>query len=208
MVRVVNHGNASLHRALLQAMHRDRKRVFIDTLRWKLPHEPDRELDAFDGEHAEYLIMADPNTDDHLASLRLLPTDQPHLMSEIFPFLCEGRVPAGPDIREVTRFCLSPRLRARDRLRARNILVNALVRYAMLMKVTTLTGVSQLAFLNQVLSAGWHCAPLGLPQRVDGSLVGAFQINISPATLASLTPSWQAEPGLLRLLELDRPLAA
>lgn len=208
MVHVINRQNASLYGSLLEAMHKDRKRVFIDTLRWNLPHEAERELDGFDDEHAEYLIVTDRETGDHMASLRLLRTDRPHLMSEVFPFLCEHGVSGGPNVREVTRFCLSPRLPARDRLRMRNVLVNGLVRYAMALEVSALTGVSQLGFLNQILSAGWQCTPLGLPQSIDGCTVGAFQIDVCPATLASLCPAWQAEPALLRSLEFDRPLAA
>lgn len=208
MVLVIDHSNASLHRSLLAAMHRDRKRVFIDTLRWNLPHEAERELDVFDNEHARYLIVADRASGDHLASLRLLRTEGPHLMSEVFPFLCDDGVPSGAHVREVTRFCLSPRLRARERLRMRNVLVNGLIRYALLTQVSVLTGVSQIGFLSQILSAGWHCIPLGLPQRVDGSLVGAFQIHVGPATLALLSPAWQAEPGLLQQLEPGAPLAA
>lgn len=208
MVRVINGQNAAMYASLLDAMHKDRKRVFIDTLRWNLPHEAERELDIFDDEHAEYLIVTDRMTGDHLASLRLLRTDRPHLMSEVFPFLCENGVPGGSNVREVTRFCLSPRLPARDRLRMRNVLVNDLIRHATALEVSALTGVSQLGFLNQILSAGWQCIQLGLPQSVNGSAVGAFQINVDPTTLASLCPAWRAEPALLRLLEFDQPLAA
>lgn len=208
MVRVINRHNAPAHRLLIEAMHRDRKRVFIDIMRWNLPHEPERELDAFDDESAEYLIVGDPASGTHFASLRLLRTERPHLMSEVFPFLCEGGVRRGPNIREVTRFCLSPRLRARERLRMRNVLVNGLVEYALLTGVDTLTGVSELGFLSQILSAGWHCVPLGLPQSVDGSMVGAFQIDVGPATLASLSPAWRAEPCPLRVLQVDGRLAA
>lgn len=208
MVRVITGHNARAYSQLVAAMHRDRKRVFIDTLRWNLPHEADRELDQFDNEHAEYLILQDRATGDHLASLRLLRTDRPHLMSEVFPYLCEGAVPRGPRIREVTRLCLSPRLRARDRLRARNALINGLVRHVQQQDVRALTGLSELGFLGQVLAAGWDCMPLGLPQTVERSLVGAFQINITADTLGLLHPSWQCAPDDLHLVEMDRPLAA
>lgn len=208
MVHVITNHNAPAHPHLLEAMHRDRKRVFIDTLRWDLPHDAERELDQFDNEHAEYLILQHPVTGAHMASLRLLRTDRPHLMSEVFPFLCEAGVPRGPQIREVTRLCLSPTLRARDRLRARNTLVNGLLQYAVLQDVKALTGLSELGFLSQVLSAGWDCMPLGLPQMVQGSQVGAFQINITPDTLSSLDETWQCQPDDLRVLEFARALAA
>lgn len=208
MVRIITSHNAPAHQSLLEAMHRDRKRVFIDTLRWDLPHEHDRELDQFDNEHAEYLILQHQATGEHMASLRLLRTDRPHLMSEVFPFLCEAGVPRGHHIREVTRLCLSPKLRARDRLRARNALVNGLIQYALLQDIKALTGLSELGFLSQILSAGWDCIPLGLPQMVEGRCVGAFQIRIAPHTLRSLEQTWQCHPSDLRVLEVERPLAA
>lgn len=208
MVCIITKQNISVHQRLLDAMHRDRKRVFIDTLRWNLPHEAERELDEFDNEHAEYLILQDHATGDHMASLRLLQTDRPHLMSKMFRPLCEDGIPRGRDIREVTRLCLSPRLRARERLRARNVLINGLIRYASRVGVRTLTGVSDHGFLRQVLEAGWNCVPLGRPQMVEGSLVGAFQINITSDTLSALNESWQCAPDELQVLEIERPLAA
>jgi N-acyl-L-homoserine lactone synthetase len=208
MVRIITKYNASAYQPLLDAMHRDRKRVFIDTLRWDLPHEDERELDQFDNENAEYLVLQHRETGKHMASLRLLHTDRPHLMSEVFPFLCEAGVPRGAHIREVTRLCLSPSLSAPERLRARNALVNGLIQYALIRDVRALTGLSELGFLSQILSAGWECIPLGLPQMVEGSLVGAFQITIMPDTLRSLSQSWQCHPGDLRVLEVNRPLAA
>src|SRR3546814_13427665 len=107
MVKLITAQNAAEHQNLMRAMHRDRKRIFIDILKWDLPHEADFELDQFDDDDAEYLIVEDPRSGDHLASLRLLRTDRPHLMSEVFPFLCEGEIPQGPHVREVTRFCRS-----------------------------------------------------------------------------------------------------
>lgn len=208
MVCIVTYHNAPTHRYLLDAMHRDRKRVFIDTLRWNLPHEAERELDQFDNAHAKYLILHNPKTGDHLASLRLLETVRPHLMSEIFPFLCEAGVPHGPRIREVTRLCLSPRLRARDRLQARNALINGLVQYALWTGVEALTGVSDKNFLNQVLEAGWDCVPLGQLRLIDRAQVGAFQINITRNTLSTLNSSWRYEPANLLPLDINQPLAA
>src|SRR3546814_9909938 len=73
-------------------------------------------------------------------------------MSEVFPFLCEGEIPQGPHVREVTRFCLSPRLRSRDRLRVRNRLVDGMIRHALRAKVTSLIGLSEMGFLSQIRS--------------------------------------------------------
>src|SRR5690606_28357064 len=117
----------------------DRKRVFVDLLRWDVPHDDVSERDQFDGPEAEYLIFADG--DDHIASLRLLRTDRPHLLGSVFPELVEGEVPRGPDIREISRFCISPRHRGPVRLQARRLLATALTEYALLSGLSAYTAV-------------------------------------------------------------------
>lgn len=111
-------------------MHRDRKRVFVDMRRWEVPViDGQFEIDQFDSEHAVYLIGAgDDGT--HHGSIRLLPTERPHILGSLFPHLCDGPSPTGPDVWEITRGCLSPRLRAAERLRVRNRLTTPSVRQA------------------------------------------------------------------------------
>ena len=96
MIRLVTHHNRGAYPALVRAMHADRKRVFVDMLKWDIPHDAELESDQFDDVRAEYLILHDPANGEHLASLRLLPTERPHLMTEVFPYLCAGGVPRGP----------------------------------------------------------------------------------------------------------------
>jgi acyl-homoserine lactone synthase len=65
-----------------------------------------------------------------------------------------------------------------------------------------------MAFLSQLLSAGWRCDPLGLPQMVDGALVGAVEIGISPETYQMMISSWRCNSPRLNLIEFDTPMAA
>jgi acyl-homoserine lactone synthase len=208
MIRLIDQGNRFANRSLVRNMHADRKRVFVDLLRWDVPHDGVGEYDQYDDELAEYLIVQDRETGDHLASLRLLRTDRPHLLSDAFPHLCERGVPSGPEIREVTRLCISPRRRAAQRLEARNLLIRALVEYGLLRGLRSFTGVAEIGWLSQILSAGWDCRPLGLPQHVAGSLVGALIINIEPNTLNLFTSAWRCESPPLRLVELHEAMAA
>lgn len=208
MVHVVNKYNRHAYSGVIDIMLSDRKRVFVDTLRWDVPHDSQKEWDEFDDDLAEYLILQDSSTGDHLASLRLLRTDRPHLLGKVFPFLCEMEEPMGPNIREITRFCLSPRLRAPERLLARNKLVRALVEYGLLTGISTYTAVCEMSFLSQVLSIGWYCRPLGLPQVVEGSTIGALRIDLDPNTLRQFVRSWQCDTTALRIAEFDTSLAA
>ncbi len=108
----------------LRAMFEDRKRVFVDLLKWDVPVLDGRfEIDQFDDSHATYLIIADEDGD-HLGSARLLPTTRPHILRSLFADLCAAPPPTGPQVYEITRFCLSRRQSAAERRLTRNRLVS------------------------------------------------------------------------------------
>ena len=181
----------------LQAMFEARKRVFVDLLKWDLPVLDGRfELDQFDDEHAIYILVAGQDGR-HLASARLLKTVRPHLLDTLFPTLCAGAIPSAGDTLEITRFCLDPDPTARERRRARDRLVTALVQYALAHGVRTYTGVAQMSWLQQILAFGWRCRPLGLPAVAGGATIGALRIDIDEETPALLSQNgiWTPERG-------------
>jgi N-acyl-L-homoserine lactone synthetase len=165
----------------LAQMHGHRKQVFVDRLGWRLPvRDGQYEIDQFDGESAVYLLATD-GQGRHEGSLRLLPTIGPHLLSEVFPDLCEGGVPRGPDIWEITRLCTAPDLA--DPRPVRQALLLGVVEFALLNGVRRYTCMTHVPYLNAVLAVGWDCMPLGLPREDAGVTVGAIVINITPETL-------------------------
>ncbi len=178
----------------LRAMFVARKEVFIDLLGWDLPALDGRfEIDQFDDEHARYLILLD-GEGRHLGSTRLLPTTRPHILDTLFPELCGDALPRGRHVEEVTRFCLDRRLCARERREVRNQLVTAIVEHALEHGCTNYTGVAEMGWLQQILSFGWDCAPLGLPFRYEGKLLGALTINIAEDTPARLAATGMWSP--------------
>lgn len=175
---------------LLRTMHEDRKSVFIDTLEWPLEAHGGMEIDQYDHQDAVYLAGKD-RIGTHTASIRLLDTRGPHMLSEIFPMLCEGPIPRGPEIREVTRYTPSPRHRAGERLIWRNMLARAVIEYGRHAGIRAYTAVCDISFLSQLLSVGWRCDPLGLPQPIDGSVIGAFIFYVEADSLELFRSSWR-----------------
>jgi N-acyl-L-homoserine lactone synthetase len=168
--------------AILRAMFEARKQVFVDLLKWDVPMIDGRfELDQFDDDHAHYLIVLN-RAGGHAASARLLKTVRPHILDTLFPDLCEMAIPRGRTTLEITRFCLDRRQSAAERLESRNMLVSALVAYALVNGIERYTGVAEIGWLSQILSFGWDCWPLGLPRPKQGKLLGALCINITPKT--------------------------
>ena len=208
MVELVNEHNKAENAHLLRRMFRDRKAIFVDLLKWDVPVDGEEERDQFDDAFAEYLIVTDSARSEHYASLRMLRTDRPHILGSLFARLCDGPVPSGPHIREISRMCLSPRHRGPDRLRCRNLLASAMTEYALLTGIRAYSGVADMGWMSRVLSAGWRCEPLGMPQRLGGTMVGAMMIHIDADTIRRLQVSGKYLSGVLHVEEFDRSVAA
>ncbi len=170
----------------LRVMFAARKEVFIDLLRWDLPVLAGAyELDQYDTPDADYLILLD-REGRHRASARLLRTDRPHILADLYPFLCDGPVPRGPTTWEITRFCLDRHQHAADRRLARNQLVTALANHALTNGISDYTGVAEFGWFSQIQEFGWQCHPLGVPARERDSMLAALHIRIDQETIAGL----------------------
>lgn len=197
MIHVIHGMHDPSQAQALESMFVDRKRLFVDLLGWDVPIVDGRfEIDRFDGADAVYLIACGGDGD-HVGSMRLLPSVQPHLLDTLFAELCDGCVPRGHDAFEITRLCLPTRLGAAERLRVRNRLISAMVDHALNSSITVLTGVVDAGFRTQVLTMGWICAPLG-PEREIGRLLGAFRLEIDADTPARLAINQIYTPGTLQ----------
>ena len=175
-----------LEAVVLRDMFAARKRVFIDLLKWDLPVlAGEYELDQFDDPEARYLILTD-NAGNHRASTRLLRTDRPHILGDLYPFLCTGPVPTGPTTREITRFCLDPRQRAPERREFRNELVTTLAIHALGVGITDYTGVATVSWFDQIARFGWRCNRLGPAVEVCGHQLVGLHIRIDSTTCAAL----------------------
>lgn len=178
----------SLTDPLAASMFRDRKQQFVDQLGWDVPVVEGRyELDDYDGDGAYYLIAADVDGG-HAGSMRLLPTNRAHLLADHFADLCDGRIPHGPQVMEITRLCLPQRLGREERRAVRNRLISAMVDHALQSGVSVLTGVVTAVFRETVLAMGWRAAPLGAARTHQGGSIGAFRLDIdadTPALLAA-----------------------
>lgn len=167
---------------LFDAMFRDRKRVFVDLRGWNVPViAGEFEIDQFDGPHTVYCIATDEKAT-HRGSIRLIPTSEPHILGDVFPDLCDGDVPTGPDIWELTRACPSPALSAAERRQVRNALITAVVEYARHSRIRSYTCIADSGWLSQILAMGWNCTPLGLPRNLAGTNTGALRIDITRDT--------------------------
>lgn len=186
----------SLADARMATMFADRKRLFVDLMRWSVPVvENAYEIDQFDGPDATYLIAVEAGT--HVGSMRLLSTRRAHILDTLFPDLCGGAVPTGVSIAEITRLCLPCRLGAARRLQVRNRLISAMVDHATESGITALTGVVTSRFLAQIMAMGWRCERLGQARDHVGVPLAAFRIDLEPDTADHLAATGIYTPGAI-----------
>ena len=201
MVSVVTSDNQILYREVLETMHRDRKRIFIDQMKWDLPCcDGLHETDQFDTPDAIYLLAADPRTRAHLGSVRLLPTTRPHLLGSVFPQLCDGALPVGHDVWEITRLCTAPQLDKAAATQVRSHLTLAVVEFALLYGVSQYTAVTYIGMVPGLLSVGWNCEPLGLPKVCGEDTLTALSIRCTPATLQMLRAKMDRRAPVLEIV--------
>lgn len=209
MVAIVTHANRSAHAATVAQMHRDRKAVFVDALKWDIPVvDGEFEMDEYDTEAAIYLIAQDPATGAHLGSVRLVCTDGPHLLGDKFGFLCAGDVPVGPDVWEITRLCTMPGLTPSAALGIRMHLVMALIEYALANGIARYTMMTHTAYLSTLLAVGWDIEPLGMPAQIAGEPVGALEISVTEETLPRLRKMYGFQRPVIGTAREESALAA
>lgn len=201
MIQIIEGAKTPGSDPLFDAMFRDRKRVFVDLRGWAVPViGGEFEVDQFDGPRTVYCIATDERGA-HRGSIRLIPTIEPHILGDVFPELCDGEVPTGPDIWELTRACPSPDLSAAERRKVRNALITAVVEYARHSRIRTYTCIADSGWLAQILAMGWDCRLLGLPRKLEGSNTGALRIDITTGTRGLLEDAGTWVPSRFVLLD-------
>jgi N-acyl-L-homoserine lactone synthetase len=68
----------------------------------------------------------------------------------------------------------------------RRELVLGMVEFAVIHGIRRYTCLTHVPYLSSVLSVGWDCEPLGLPQDDGGVMLGAVVIDVSLETLVMM----------------------
>lgn len=209
MIYIVSAENRRRFHHLLTEMHRQRKAVFIDKLKWRLEHHAGLEIDAYDNAEAIYLIEAETQTSEVSASARLLPTTRPHLLSELFADLCTVPPPSGPGVWEATRFCPHPNTPNGGPRRAMlGRMISGIMETALLFGIDRITYVADAALAPMAKAAGWEAHALGPPRGRGRSKIQAFSAEIDSAGLRRVRLTHAIEAPLIRFVPGDLVRAA
>ena len=204
-VHVVRSPANHAYAATLDEMFHQRHKVFVRILGWDLPdadHEKQHEADRFDGPETVYLLVM--RGGDLLGASRMVPTTGPHLMRDVFPGLCSGGAPAGPDIWEWSRGHVKPDEPHQVRSRVLDHIFLSGYEFALAAGIGSLTAQINAAEFPRWLKRGLVVEMLGPPLRLDvGGEIAALRHKVTPATLARV----REQTGIFRavLTGPDRP---
>ncbi|NJL08906.1 MAG: hypothetical protein HC900_12165 [Methylacidiphilales bacterium] len=102
MIHVITSRNRHLYEGELTQHFRVRYDIYVRDRQWLALDRPvPLEVDQFDTLDAIYLLSIDKGK--LLGGSRLIPSMQPHLLSEVFPYLAPRGVPRRADVFEWTR---------------------------------------------------------------------------------------------------------
>lgn len=187
MLEIVHAGNRHEYAGCLERMYGIRHKLYVETRGWKALERPDkREIDQFDNDDAVYLLWLDEGRGLH-GGMRLIPTDRPHLMSEVFAHTVEFEpIPRAPDIYEITRyFALDFEEAGIPMGRISSDVLCGTIEFLVAQRARYMTVVCDTFFVPMMLECGWDVQPLGLPTPYPEGICISLKVPINADMLDS-----------------------
>lgn len=187
MIHIVTADNYILYRDEMEQAFRLRHAVFVDDMGWEdLRKDDGRETDQFDDTRALHMLYIDNGQ--VLGYQRMLPTTQPHLLSEVLSELCDGERPVGPHVWEWTRYCVARAHRERGRALSpiANALLSGIVEWGLANGVSEMIIEMDPIWLLRLVQLYFRVTPLGIPKRIGKSDTVAVVAAFDHRTLARL----------------------
>lgn len=185
-IHIINWSNRKVYEEPLERHFRLRHQIYVGERNWRQIERPiPLEIDAFDNEHAIYLLGIDDNGE-VCGGSRLVPTLRPHLLSDVFPMLADEGLPRGPDIFEWTRIFVQPSLRKQGQTSpAAGIVLCGLLEASLVLGIRQLSVVCETYWPDRLERLGWSVARLGPTiDHPDGEILGLL-IQVSTDALES-----------------------
>lgn len=182
---VVTQNNRSLYEAEWDSYLRWRHEIYVHEKKWRPASADGREIDQFDGTDATYILGFENG--EIVTAARLIPTDKPHLVSEVFPHMCEfGGLPRRPDWAEWTRTFVVPERRTAGRRGIATQICCAVMEYCLEEGIRYVGGIQETYFFPQWAMLKWRVSPLGLPREVSGESCVVAYLECNETALDSV----------------------
>jgi len=183
-------------RELLAKIFRQRYEIFVKEKGWDLKSYNGLEFDTYDVPTTLYLAQVDRNGD-MIASMRMNATDGPFLLGDVFADMCQGPIPHGRDVWELTRGALAPNLR---RSKHYGQIICGVLEAALLWGAKKSIGIYSVDYIMKQMRLGLDLKPLGPPRIMEGEPNVAAEFPFNFETLERVRASFGlTEPVIERI---------
>ena len=177
------------HADLWLQSHQLRCRAFVDRLGYDVPSHDGIEWDQFDTPRASYIVI---EQDGRCAAVcRLVPTEAPYMLKDVFPELLPYAPPARPDVWEASRIAVDAALPAAQRDAALKALIVGVQRFGLEHGIQHFLGLMPVPIFKRTLMR--HGVRVNIltetAQAIDGITTAAGEILVDPATVERLAPT-------------------
>ncbi len=183
MIRLIQAFDRNAFPYEIDAMHRLRKAVFHDRLKWDVSVDEGWERDRFDDCDPLYLVSVGAHGEIR-GSVRLLPTTGPNMLADVFSeLLPEGQSVSSPTIWESSRFCVDHRAMAERSGRLINRttaeLLCGMTEVGMLVGLSFIVSVVDVHMERILKRANCHCDRIGEPRKIGRvtTIAGLWEIG-------------------------------
>lgn len=177
-IHVVNSANRHLYSAELEEFFRERHKIYVEEKEWREADGSGLEIDQFDTGDATYLIGID--NDRVMTGTRLVPTTRPHMLSEVFPHLCDfAGVIRSADVAEWTRGFIVPEYRERGIGPLKGQFCGTVMEYCLNEGISRIGGIQDLYWLPVWKRYKWTVRPIGNPAEVAGRWCVAAYFDVT-----------------------------
>lgn len=197
---VVDWSNKLVYRQQLERHFRLRHEIYVVERGWQSIARPiNIEMDAFDTEHAIYLLALD-SSGDVVGGSRIVPTSKPHLLGDVFPQLANGMPPRAPDIFEWTRFFIAfPHRSTGKSAHLAGEILCGLIETGLRLGARQFSVVCEAFWPDRLRALGWSVAILGEQLRLeDCEIVGAV-IDVTEVALEGTRRFYGIEGSVLQM---------
>jgi acyl-homoserine lactone synthase len=186
MIHIVDSSNRHAYAELLHSHYKLRHEIYVKERGWtELARVDGLERDQFDTDRATYVLALDEGT--VIGGSRLVSSMEPHLLSEVFPYLASVRgLPRAPDVLEWTRmFVAKERREGRNMGQTAGKIICGVLEHCLANGITGLTAIIEMWWLPRFHDMGWTVRPLGLPELISGEWSVAVLFPIDGQVLAA-----------------------
>lgn len=192
---IVNAKNRHLYENEFEQFLRFRHDHFVKEKGWREARSDGREIDQFDTDAATYVLGIED--EQVVTSARLIQTTEPHLVSEVFPHMCEATgLIRRPDWAEWTRTYVLPHKRAGLR-GTLSQLCCAVMEFAVEEGLSAVGGIQETYFMPHHRAIGWHAMALGMAREVDGEWCIVAYIDVNETALQNVRRVLRIDHSLL-----------